>query len=261
MHGLDNEVAWSEVIRPVGPQPLPNWVKGVHVDWLDQYSNIPRVRLKVRGEVRDWDEKVFRKQGALFIADHADGRAEVFGHGGAVGLDTIKMFRGEDGVLRQHPRSGAQWYEPRPGVRMFPPHGYEPGAWEEVLIRCTTKDRGFGGAHIHLMMDDGEPLVLRGPWHVGAPSGYVEVSYVDTTSRYFRFGKQVWHRQSGRAGLYIKEELFVAILSTFLAHLRLMKVTRYGRSTIEPIKPEWDAPKCIMQDRERKNGTPDHNVG
>jgi hypothetical protein len=248
MHGIDNKLSWRLVERPVGRQHLPAWVKGAKVDWHEGYNNSPSVRLIVNGDVRDWPEKRFRKEGKHYRAYHEDGRLEQYAHGGAISLVEISRFRSADGTLRQYRREGPQWTEG--GEKAlgqiwvgsdagFVDYGYEPGEWIKVMLPATTAQDGFGGAHIPLLMEDGSELILRGPWHVGAPAGYAEVSYAMRGERW-----------GARAGLYVTLDLLVRIMATFQAHLELAEVTYGGCTTIEPMKPEWDVPKRIIYERE-----------
>lgn len=246
MHGIDNKLSWRPVERPVGPQPLPAWVKGAKVNWHEGYTNSPSVRLTVDGDVREWPEKRFRKEGKYYRAYHEDGRLEQYAHDGAISMVELGRFQSADGTLRQCRRSGPEWAETgQKGIGQlwsdgsFVDYGYEPGEWVKVMLRATTAQGGFGGAEIPLLMEDGSDLVLRGPWHVGAPAGYAEVSYQMRCERW-----------GGRAGLYISLDLFTRIMARFQAHLELVEVTYGGCTTVEPMKPEWDAPKRIIYERE-----------
>ena len=246
MHGIDNSFCWRNVQRPVGPMPLPSWVKGADVNWHDGFSNSPSVQLKVEGDVREWDGKKFRKEGDCYRAYHSDGRLEQYAHKGTISTVELGRFRSADGTLRQCRRSGPEWAETGQKAMgqlwsngCFVDYGYEPGEWVKVMMRATSAQGGFGGAEIPILLEDGSDLVLRGPWHVGAPPGYAEVSY---TIRGKRWG--------GRAGLYITIDLFTRIMARFQAHLDLVEVTYSGCTTVEPIKPEWDVPKRLIYQRE-----------
>lgn len=251
MHGIDNKFIWRFVDRPVGPQPLPDWVKGAAVNWHDDYSNSPSVRLIVDGDVREWEGKRFRKEGHHYRAYHDDGRLEQYAHNGPVSPTEIQRFRADDGTLWTYRREGSRWAtgadsdawmthsEFRDGKWVQVPYGWEPGEWVKVMLPATTAQGGFGGAQIPLLMEDGSELILRGPWHVGAPAGYAEVSY-----------QMRGERWGGRAGLYITLDLFTRIMARFQPHLELAEVTYGGGTTIEPMKPEWDVPKRIIYERQ-----------
>lgn len=233
MGGLGRQVAWRRIERPIGPQALPEWVKGAEINWHDDYGNSPSVRLLVRGDVREWPDKVFTKEGDRFIARHEDGRAEQYSHDGAIERTHVNFWKGADGSVRRSPR-----YD----VSLWPTtYGYEPGEWVPVEAWATPKQGGFGGSTIWVNLDDGREVALRGPWHVGSPEGYADVSYSD---RSVPFGS--------RAGLFITQDLLVRILARFQAHLDLALVD-YGYATgVEPMKPEWDAPKTVVMARQRR---------
>lgn len=246
MHGIDNTISWRLVERPVGPQPLPTWVKGAEINWHDQYANSPSVKLIVDGDVRNWDGKTFHKEGDYYRAYHEDGRLEQYAHSGRISLTELGRFRSEDGTLRQYRRNGPEWAgmgDDGMGLMMkdgqWVKYGYEPGEWVKVMLPATTAQEGFGGAQVPVILTDGSEVVLRGPWHVGAPQGYAEVSYRNRGERW-----------GGRAGLFITEDLFTRIMSRFQAHLELAEVTYCGCTTIEPMKPEWDVPKRLIYERE-----------
>lgn len=250
-HGRDG-LSWEMVERPSGPVEIPAWAKDAHVDWSDGYVNPPSFRLKTHGNVRDWPDQRFVKEGRYYRAYHEDGRLEQYAHSGAVSLRPIKMFRSENGTHRQHRRCGPEWADESglgftlDGVR----HGYEPGEWAEVEMLATTQQEGFGGSHYHCQMVDGTTIVVRGPWHTSPPAGYDEVAYVDTSNdRNLR--RAPWHQRGGIGGLFLRDSVLIAIASRFLPHLQLARVTgRYG-TNVEPLKPEWDAPKAVIIERER----------
>ena len=55
---------------------------------------------------------------------------------------------------------------------------------------------------------------------------------------------------TGMGGLLIRDDVFIAIMSKFLPHLELARVKEHGFTDIQPLKPEWDAPKCVTRARE-----------
>jgi hypothetical protein len=137
--------------------------------------------------------------------------------------------------------------------------------WPEIEVRATTQQSGFGGDHYWLTMDDGEPLVLRGPWHGGAPAGYVEVSFVDMDyrgnqeNRWNR--KRPWFRRSATAGLYLTEDLFFRIIARFCAHASLARVQHSYGSRIEPYRSEWFMPKAAIYELERSRAQRNEPAG
>lgn len=229
VHGGVRGHAWELLDLPVGKQPLPDWVTGAHVYWANGVGNAPSVKLKVRGDVFTWDNLRYTKNDDAYMACNSDGRARVYYHTGAVSVIKLKDSR----------------------LRGKIPYN----DWPEVDVRATTQQDGFGGDNLWLTMDDGEPLVLRGPWHGGAPDGYVEVSCVDIDSsanhqgRWFR--NRPWHQRGGVAGLYLTEELFLRIFAKFIPHARLIRINKSYGTRIEPMLAEWEMPKSYIYEIER----------
>lgn len=248
------ETIWEEIDRPVGPQPIPTWCKGAQVDWHEGDSNPPTIMVKTVGE--KWDDKVFRKEGKYFVAEHPDGRGELHAHDGAISIAEIQVFRSLDGALRQHRRCGPEWGgEPgfgfiQGGVR----HGHEPGQFVKAPMRCTSQQDGYAGRHIWIMLDDGSPLILRGPWHLGAPAGYRSITTVDMDyARLRSIGgrRSPWWKNLGCFGLALREDVYIAVISRFLPHLPLARVSYSYGTTIEPFRPEWGEPKHFWMERQR----------
>jgi hypothetical protein len=223
-------VDWFEFIDlPCGPQPLPSWGKGLHIDWMDQYSNAPNLAIKTTGNVRDWPDKRFDKEGSRYMARHPDGRAEVYYHDGAVRMQTLTRWNGETKE-------------------------------QEVFDAfATTTQQGFGGSIIPVQIGPvadrpelrGQEVLLRGPWHGGAPPGYVEVAYHypwrDLTGWEL---KRPWWRRTGTGGLLLSIDLFLRIFARYQPHLRIVRAHYYGRMHTEPMKPEWDEPKHWVYERQ-----------
>lgn len=244
---------WREIDRPAGRRPTPDWCRDVHVNWMDGYGNSPSVMLRTVGDVFNWPGKVYRHAGGRYISESGDGRSTMYFHDGAIGMHRVMMFRGADGVIREHRRCGADWAGSGNGVITYPNGtraGYEPGEWVEIERLATTQQDGFAGGHIHIKLEDGRDLILRGPWHVGHLAGYQEVS-VAFDAPHFPRGKCKWHQRGARAGIAIRDDVFIALLSRYVPHLPLAIVQyRHSRSTfIEPFKSEWGAPKRFRSGR------------
>lgn len=227
---------WQEVERPVGPQPLPAWLKGVHVDWMDRYGNPPSVSLKVHGDVREWDRMIWTREGDHYRCRHEDGRMRQLTHAGTICMTTMRLFRTPDGEFHQYGFVNG-------GV----------GEWVEVSIRTTDQQQGFDGSYYFITMDDGEPLVLRGPWNTVSPAGYVEVAYVDTMNgnRAWMWRKKPWYCTGGIGGLRITEDLLLRAMARFAPEIRMAEVINGGWRRIEPMKPHWRAPKGFLPIGER----------
>lgn len=241
-------IEWSRIYRPTGPNLCPDWVTGACIKWRDGYSNWPDIYIRTNLNAREWSNKRFRKIGDMYIAESSDGRAEVYYHSGSIACRDVPGRERIDGV------------------------------WSDTTHRilCTTAQDGFGGSHYPCQMADDDPAIaadgtplagqvvtLRGPWHGLPPKGWLDCAYYDTTaswrgqratsghgSKSLRYHRK-WHQQTFVGGLYLTEDLLIRIASTFLPHIELLRVSgpRY-EPTIQPIKPEWDAPKCVILDRE-----------
>lgn len=247
-HGYDfPKVTWHEIDLPAGPRHVPDWCRGVHIRWNDEWGSSPSILLKTTENVRDWPDQRFEKDGAYYRARHEDGRMKQYAHDGQIGTHKVRMFRRSDGSEHPHRRHNSEkWPDQQ--------FGYEPGEWVDVDRRATSQQQGFCGQNYHITLLDGSDLVLRGPWHVGAPSGYVEVAYTDTSRPCFgpRKRKRPWYDTGGIGGLYLSSDLFIRIMSRFAAHLRLAEITVDNRVFIEPMKPEWSEPKLAWYYRKQR---------
>jgi hypothetical protein len=248
------EATWEEVERPIGPQPIPLWCKAVHIDWMMGYGNAPNVLVKTKGE--DWPDKRFRKEGECYIAEHPDGRGEMHVHDGKVGLYPVKAFRRPDGSLHQNRRYGPEWPEANPMFKTADGivRGHEPGEWVETPMRATTQQDGYAGRHFWITLDDGEPLVLRGPWHCGAPKGYLSITTVDMdyAEKHGIGGRRSpWWKNLGCFGTALRVDVYIAVLSRFVPHLPLALVTyNWGGPYLEVYKSEWGEPKDFWLKRQ-----------
>lgn len=214
---------WHFVDMPVGPQPIPAWAKGLHVDWMMGYGNPPDLRAKAGENPLDWPGIRWRREGDLYITQHPDGRAQFYQHDGAISLQKFKTYRGLD--------------------------ANEQPIYEEREVRATTQQEGFAGRHFEITMEDGAPLILRGPWHGKRLPGYRNLTCVDMSSRYsatYRNGTP-WHRRMGCFGLYVTEDLLIRLVARFLPHLQMARVKRFDVETLEVVDPVWGCPKNEWQ--------------
>lgn len=251
MHGISNGPEWSLIERPVGPSDLvPQWCRGASIHWMDGYSNPPSVTLKVDCEARRWENKRYRKEGDDYRAYHDDGRLEQYSHGSPLRLDKVRRWKSPDGSLSRFAPSDEVGTYNRETSQFDNPKG----EWVEVERLCTSQQEGFGGDHYDIVLEDGTEITLRGPWHTSGPEGYTEVAYVyplaEWRGRYRR--PAPWHTMTAMGGLFIRDDVFVAIMSRFLPHIELAHVKEHGISDIQPMKPEWGAPKRVVLARERE---------
>lgn len=241
-HGLSaKEPTWEWVDLPVGPQPIPAWAKGFHVDFMMGYGNSPHYHLKTNTDLRNWPDQRFRKEGARYMSTTDDGRAEVLYHDGQLSLTDIRMFRSTDGTLKQY-RAGSCHAD------------LEAGEWVDLEMMATTKQSGFGGSHFHLTMEDGRVFVLRGPWHGSSPKGYMETGYIDMTQERAHHGwwaKRAWHARGGRGGLFITDDLFMRLLARFAPECRCARINDQFGVHLQAVRGDWGEPKAWVVARER----------
>lgn len=263
----ERRVSWEVVELPTGRQALPTWARDLHVDFMDGYGNDPRYTLKAWGDLRSWPDKRFVREGARFMAVSPDGRAEVYYQDGQLRPAMLKRFRTTDGRLHAYrPQTGERVREYNAAGQMTLSHvPYDPGEWVEVERLCTPQQDGFGGAHIDITMEDGTEVTLRGPWHGGCPNGFVELAYADASRAGFARDAAWWRKTNRRqgvkdrpcwgtctGGLFLREDVFIRLFARYQPHLRLMRLREGERALVQATKPEWDAPKCVILDRERR---------
>lgn len=212
---LEFKPSFVMIERPTGPQPLPDWLLGAHINWMDEWGNAPRITLKTTPEVGRW-ERVYQRIGNHYRSTAKDGRMHELFHNGPVAVRDLGKGR---------------------------------------YARCTTKQEGFGGNEYCLKMADGQETILRGPWAGGPPEGWGEAAYVDLGSSWRHSVKpssrhwRPWFQWTACAGLFFSNDLLVRALSRFCPHIELALVSRYstGAAHIEPLKPEWSEPKNWSQ--------------
>lgn len=238
-HGFDKDPDWQLIDLPAGPQLVPAWVTAMHVRWMDSYGNAPSFALRVTEDARSWPDKVFEQEGVRYIARHPDGRAECYQQSGALRLTKLRRWQRPDGSFVRAPYVDKDTRD-------------AGGDWGEWEVLATPQEEGFGGAHIDIVLADGRDVVLRGPWHGPSPLGFQECAYVNVNDRWMRPPRAghpaaPWHNRGGIGGLLIQDDVFIRMFARFLPHLQLVRVGKF----LQPLKPEWDAPKHVVQARER----------
>jgi hypothetical protein len=235
-HGLEGAPNWVEIERPVGPQDLPAWVKGLHIDWMMGWANSPRVKFKCATQPMPKD--VLWEQG-----------------------ENGRWFREHEGVMQQHWHSGALSNKDDNGKPL--PEGH----WQ------TTKQNGYAGATFTIKLKDGRTVHLRGPWFGGSPAGYSELTVVDMSDPYHlvKQGKvkyeiipdsgrfihinvkaKAWWKNGGNFGCYVSDGILIKAIAKYYPHVRIALDLREKRGdAIEPFLDEWDMPKRQYQDQQR----------
>jgi hypothetical protein len=262
---------WEEVPRPLGPRPLPDWVNGAAANWGYGYGNAPTVKLKVDGNVFSWPDQRWAKEGSkAYISRHPDGRARVHYHDGPISTcGAWRVFENDKPLtykwmvvtpLRGETPEDAARREGEAHLQQMRAHCADHHPNCELRIRtvqATTQQGGYGGDGYELTMLDGSVLILRGPWHGGAPAGYVEVTAWDRStykpSRWDRSRR--WHRRGGTAGLYITEDLFLRIVARFIPEAPVLRVQHSYGTRLELTRAEWGRPKeAVYEDERQRSG-------
>lgn len=232
------EPTWEFVELPTGPQQLPPWALGLHVEWADGYGNAPSFILKTDHRFYEWPDKRWTRKNGAYTARHPDGRGEVHYHSGRIS---------EVELTRRVRTSRTEWVD------------------EKYTALATTVQEGYGGRAFPVTIGGkdefrGKTVILRGPWYGGSPPGYVTTSVVEIDSKHALQQRgtrwqRPWFKQTACFGSGIREDVFVRIFAKFQPHLRLARVTEHfsERPTVslQPLKPEWDVPKRWIQQGER----------
>lgn len=237
MHGSSvmGEKSATRIKRPTWPFYVPDWLLGVHVNYMDGYSNDPYITFKVSRSPMSTVSNLWRKKkGSEAWFKEGDGLCEVHYHKGAVALREFKEFKG--------------WAEK--------PSATSPGVaiHETYQMLATTSQAGYGGRHFDLQMAEdseefpGERVRLVGPWHGGPMKGYHEVSYIlwdekERTDKWHNRRRTPWHRRTGFFGATVSTELLVNAFSRFLPHLELYLVEQGPFISIQPADPRTGFPK------------------
>lgn len=215
------ETTFEWVDLPVGPQPLPEWLLGAKVRWMDGYANSPDLWLKADRPLRDWPGQSFVREGRALVARHPDGRAHQWG------------FQGEFTETEQT--------------------RYVDGRAETYTIPATPPSEGCGGWPVDCLMADGpyagRLVRIRGPWGIGQPAGYNDVCHTVRTPAIIA-GAPSYREEIGLGGLGISDDLFLRAVARFLPHCRVARISRPGwRDRLEIADGFWDVPKTIRLER------------
>lgn len=231
---------WVEL--PVGPQPLPKWCTGLEIGWSDGYGNLPDICLKTNTDAREWPDKRFVFENPYYYRAYSD-----------------------DGRLEQHAHSGQlSWQDDRQAWVSAPDEGYGGAHWtimmrpwlevaREGKKRWNRFDEWSEWKDTYFFPPGRDKVILVGPWAVGAPKGYREVAYVDT-SKPDIYRHRRWQDRTGRAGLYITEDLWMRLVARFAPTIRVAR-TFYKWANfdgiLEPVRDDWDAPKAWAMQKAR----------
>lgn len=283
------------VAIPSGRRVLPAWAIDAQINWRWQFSNSPDYLIRCafdplafahdgspvwRMGSYDHDPKgcvgtpavpAPRGQKSRFWIAEQDGVAVCHYHSG-----TIRMVEFEENVTDSDGK--IVWIE-RPD--------YTTGKMGEPQTRkfsmlATDKQEGYAGRHFDITLADqtipiwdadlrrvvdttvaaGTKLRLRGPWHGGAPEGYIETSYQYDKADYVpparRAWQRKWHQRMGYFGLCIRPDILLDILTTFEPHVPWARATgiRSGEERVHlvPLNPVTGLPKEWKVNPERCPG-------
>ena len=249
MHGTKFEAQFEPIDQGEGPRSIPPWAKAAHINWMEGYGNAPAVALLFAYDpIKDIEKTaVWYKRGSMYIGE-IEGVASVHYHGGPVAWRDKKLFR------LWTPSKGK-------GIR------YRPDQRHEVTVKAlqTTMQEGYGGRTFIVRMapdSDFHPgceIELRGPWHGGAPDGYVEVSGLVYDAEHrkrhladLKWKRRLvhlgpdrfrWYRQTLCFGYYIREDIFLDVMAVLLPHIRWARVTTSYGTRVQPLMPDTGLPK------------------
>lgn len=234
---------WCWIDLPVGPQPLPDWFKGLHIDWMEQWSNRPNYRIKTDREIGKWEGETWVKEGGFYRAYHEDGRMEQYHHNSLLTFSaqarawvTVKQegFGGAESRLKMHS-----------DVRQSFLGGAVRLAGDEWVFEEPVDGQRFAG-NFH-----GYDVLLRGPWATGGPDGYVYgMSYFNVNVEWRIRKKQPWWQETACGGLFITEKLLVLALARFYPHLRAARIEDKRGTRVEPVREDWHAPKAMTAEQQ-----------
>lgn len=211
--------SWTWASVPIGPQQLPPWARGLHIEWFDQYCNPPSCVLKTDREITQWPDKLWEDEGGgYYRARHDDGRLDQLVHKGHLTWDGAT---GAYLTTKQQGFAGSSFeIRLRDGRRVV-----LRGPW------ATSMPDGFSEvSHV-------DP---KASWRGRRPAS----GHGSKTMRWHR----PWWNRTAIGGVAISNDLLIRLLARFQPHLRIALVTRYGQVRAEPLKPEWSAPKGLTEE-------------
>ena len=282
MRGINRRPAtWEARELPTMVTDLPDWLLDAHVDLNIAYSNSPDVRFKVSRNPWPINEpKLYEDEGGgAWTARSSDGYLmSRFYHTGPVSRYVAwRIVHGVETktIVTQTNKDG--WMIPVIKYGDTPEIAAEREA-ENHLALCrklvtadrdpahysaeftemfaTTRQEGFGGRHFHLNMKDGSTLVLRGPWHGGAPIGWTDLIMFNVSSKWNAEPRIVrgrtipWYQRGGTGGHFVSEELVLKAVARYQPHMGVALVyPGYGHARYEFYDLNWGAPKKFAQTR------------
>lgn len=124
---------------PVGPQPIPSWIKGARVSWMDGYGNSPSLELLTTPRPDLWEGKRWRRHpGDLYAAVSEDGRGAFLSASGEPRLEWLpeKLPLALPITNPVNPYMGSTF-------------------WGLKRVWATPQSEGFAGRHFDIVIEDG----------------------------------------------------------------------------------------------------------
>lgn len=218
---------WTEIERPIGPQELPSWVLGLHIDWAMQFANAPRVKFKVAFDPMPKD--VLWQQGP-------NGR----------------WFREHDGIIGQLWNGGALTQMPNGEweTTRTEGHGGRTSTLKMVDGRVVhLRGSWFGGCpegyNELTMVDMSDP-------HNQTMQGRVTYEWVPGKKIHKILKAEAWFKKGGTYGLYVPDDVLIKAIAKYWPHVRIAQTKGFNDvdfkgCRIEPFLDEWNAPKSYRK--------------
>jgi len=240
MAGTKQTKSFEIIDVPAGPRELPAWLIDCHVNWMDQYGNRPAIMAKFAynpAKALTWTNDGSK----VWLGTNDEGNCfECHYHNGRVSEQEFERF--------------VRWDTPDGKYAM------DCKAIKETYrMLATTKQEGYGGRGFDIQMSEDSPkypgqlVRLQGPWHGGAPKGFVNLSGITwdeehRNDKFYNRRRTPWYRRGGCFGYMVTEQTYIDMLATFVPHMKTARVNLGYGIYIEPCRPETGAPKHFLAD-------------
>lgn len=240
---------------------VPDWALDLHIDFRDGWGNLPEVQLHLaydplsRAGVSGRREDLkpawkFLPEPRAYVGE-AEGMAGVHYHE-APKCTMLSQFEGYETGEDGKPNYNKPLYSKYSAVATPESDGY---CGRTFLIRMASDSPSFPGEIVH----------LRGPWHGGAPEGFIEVhchvkdKEADERRRQWAAehhpddpSRQAWHNLGLTFGWYVRREVLFAISAAKQPSLEWAEVNHGNWLRLEPIDPRTGCPKGFTPAQEIK---------
>ena len=256
--------SFTRIELAAGPRTLPAWARDLSINFRHGWGNRPDYKIRCRE-----DPTAFTRDGSPVWTPFSEpghsrgwraereGVAAVHYHGGAISVADF-----EEHVRWIDPPSQANGWKGEAETRKYqmlataPQDGYAGRAFDITLDACSLPVWSAAERRaIETAIERGTVIRLRGPWHGGAPEGYMEVHY-DTDASIAQYGRPIgkrrprpWYNLGGYFGLYVTPALFLDIAATYQPHIEWawvdIPIGKETRRYLEPLVPETGLPKGV----------------